>query len=73
MLLDKEDLILSEIQAADEFDYSKELVEASQQIIEKHGSIENFWAKSRKENKSYSDSAKKQADLWKRIKDKKNA
>ena len=40
-------------------------------IIEKYGSLENYNKKQENEKKSYQESIKKQADAWKRIKDKK--
>ena len=40
-------------------------------IIEKYGSHENYYKKQENEKKSYQESIKKQADAWKRIKDKK--
>jgi len=39
-------------------------------IIEKYGSLENYYKKQENETKSYQESVKKQADAWKRIKDK---
>ena len=39
--------------------------------IEKYGSLENYNKKQENETKSYQESIKKQADAWKRIKDKK--
>jgi hypothetical protein len=39
-------------------------------IIEKYGSLENYYKKQENETKSYQESIKKQADAWKRIKDK---
>jgi len=38
--------------------------------IEKYGSLENYNKKQENETKSYQESVKKQADAWKRIKDK---
>jgi hypothetical protein len=45
-------------------------MELYQQIIKEHGSIENYWAKGRKESKSYSDAVEKQGNLWKKNKEK---
>lgn len=46
----------------DQTDYNK--------IIEKYGSLENYYKKQENETKSYQESVKKQADAWKRIKEK---
>ena len=43
-------------------------IEETKKIIEKYGSMDNFHKHQDKETKANSDSVKKQADLWKRIK-----
>ncbi len=42
--------------------------EDTDKIIKKYGSMDNFYKHQDKESKANSDSVKKQADLWKRIK-----
>jgi len=48
--------------------FNEEIEErVAKDIIKKHGSLENFWKKQEAETNKYADSAKKQAEIWARI------